>query len=137
MDLIVTVVVVLAIFTMVYKWIPYSELMETKPSLALLPKYKTEVTLAGDLADAVALEKKLASYGFKKASEKDGKTYFVRGHILGDFSIKLAKIRLGFKSLPNSRSEITLEASWFMAFDTGDCWTFLAELSQKLQRNIV
>lgn len=137
MDLIISVAVALVILTVVYKMIPYSELTATKPSIALFPKYKTEVTLAADLADPAALEKKLASFGFKKSAEKDGRIYFVRGHILGDFSIKLAKIRLGFKNLQNNRSEVTLEASWVAAFDTGDCWTFLTELSQKLETSAV
>ena len=132
MEWILYVLLAWVVITVLYKVIPYSELSATKPSVALLPKYKTEVTLAADLADPAALEKKLVSFGFKKSSEKDGKIWFVRGHVLGDISIELVKIKLGFKSLQSNRSEVTLEASWLILFDTGDCWTFLTELSQKL-----
>ncbi len=137
MEWILVVLVAWVVITVLYKVIPYSELSATKPSVALLPKYKIEVTLADDLADADALEERLVSFGFKKYSEKEGKAYFVRGHILGDISIDLVKIKLGFKSLQNNKSEVTLEASWLILFDTGDSWTFLTELSRKLETSAV
>jgi len=138
----ITIVLVLAIVLIVkvvYKRMPYRKIATKKPSLALLPKYKTEVTLADELVDSVALEKRLASFGFKKSLEKDGRTYFVRGSTLGDFSfsIKHIKVKLGFKNLQQNRSEITLESGSPIALDTGDCWTFLTELSQKLEKNVV
>lgn len=135
---IVAYVVLKLIFRAVYKMKPYQELASSKPSIALLPKYKTEVTLADELVDSVALQKKLASIGFKKSLEKDGRVYFVRGHILGGatLSINHIKMKLGFKSLQKNRSEITLESCGQIAFDTGDCWNFLTELSQKLEKNI-
>ena len=127
------------IFMVVYKLKPYREMAATKASIALLPKYKAEVTLADELADSVVLEKKLASFGFKKSSEKDGRIYFVRGHMLGgfSFSIKYIKLKLSFKNLQNGKSEITLESSSPIALDTGDCWAFLTELSEKLEKKIV
>jgi len=129
---IVAWVVLKLIFRVAYKMKPYREMVATKPLIALLPKYKAEVALADELADSVALEKKLASFGFKKSSEQDGRIYFVRGHILGgfSFSIKHIKMKLSFKSLQNGKSEITLESCVPIALDTGDCWTFLTELSQ-------
>jgi hypothetical protein len=136
---IVAYVVLKLIFRVAYKMKPYREMVAIKPSIVLLPKYKAEVTLADELVDSVALEKRLASFGFKKSSEEDGRTYFVRGHILGgfSFSIKHVRLKLGFKSLQNGKSEITLESGVPIAFDTGDCWTFLTELSEKLGKDIV
>jgi hypothetical protein len=150
MDLTPTMIVVLMLvfivawavlkltFMVVCKLKPFREMTARKPRLALLPKYKTEVALDDGLVDPITLEKKLASFGFQKSSEKDGKIYFVRGSILGgfSFSIKHIKIKLSFKSLQNRKSEITLEGSKPIAFDTGDCWSFLTELSEKLEKNI-
>ncbi len=43
---------------------------------------------------------------------------------LGEFRVKEPHVGL---------SEVTLEASWVVAFDTGDFWTFITELANKLE----
>jgi len=136
---IVAGVVLMLVVGVVCKLIPYREMAATKPRVVFFPKYKTEVVLADEWMDPIALEKKLASFGFQKSSEKEGRVYFVRGHILGDFSfsIKHVRLKLGFKSLLNNKSEVTLEARGGMLLDTGDCWTFLTELSEKFGKDIV
>ena len=45
------------------------------------------------------------------------------------------KIKLGITPLESHRFEITLQAGWLVAFDTGDLWTFITELSSKLETN--
>ncbi len=74
--------------------------------------------------------------GFIKAGEKNGFTYFERGSWLGDFSIKLAKVRVGIKALQEGMAEITMEAGWVVAFDTGDFWTEMTKLSAALETKV-
>ncbi|NES24739.1 MAG: hypothetical protein F6K41_38970, partial [Symploca sp. SIO3E6] len=83
--------------------------------------------------NAKNLEKILASQGFQPIGKKNGRAYFTRGSVLGDISIKLAKIRVGVKEQTDGQSELTVEASWIVAFDTGDFWQFTSELAGKLE----
>jgi len=130
MDLIIIIVVALAGITAAYKLIPHRRVGYRKPLVALLPKYKKSIRLN---ISQEQVESKLATYGFKKSGSKDGFSYFERGSLLGDFSVKLIKVKLGVKEPHVGLSEVTLEASWVVAFDTGDFWTFITELANKLE----
>ena len=128
--IIIAVAIGLIAFTLVYKLIPYRRVGNSKPPIAFLPKYVKDIRLNLNQEE---LEAKLANFGFKKSSSKNGITYFQRGSLLGDFSVKLLKIKLGVAEPKNGMSEITLEAGWIVAFDTGDFWIFITELSTKLE----
>jgi hypothetical protein len=133
-NLIIIVVVVVVAFTLSYKLVPYRQLSGKKPTLALFPKYQTEVNWASSDLTLTEIEQKLADFGFKKSKMENEVTLFQRGHLLGDFSVKLMKVKCGVSAPKRGKSTITLEAGWMAAFDTGDFWTFLTELKQKLER---
>ena len=132
LNLIIIVVVALVGITAAYKLIPHRRVGDRKPLLALLPKYKKSISL--NISEE-QLESKLATYGFKKSGSKVGFSYFERGSLLGDFSfsVKLMKVKLGVKEPHDGLSEVTLQASWVVAFDTGDFWTLITELANKLE----
>jgi hypothetical protein len=57
----------------------------------------------------------------------------LRGSVLGDFTVKLIKVNVGVTRITESSIKLTVEAGWFVAFDTGDFWSFLSELSAKVE----
>lgn len=116
--------------TALYKLMPHRTLGDRKPLIALLPKYKKNIKLNINKEQVKA---NLATLGFDETQSKNGITYFNRGSLLGDFSVKLIKINLGVKEPHNGLSEITLEAAWVAAFDTGDFWILTTELVNKLE----
>ncbi len=130
LNIIIFAVIVLIFFTLLYKLIPYRRAGDRKPLIALLPKYKKTVHLKANKSE---LENKLSTYGFKKIRSVNKSTYYERGYLLGDFSVKITKIKLEVKEIYNDLAEITLAASWFAAFDTGDFWIFITELAKKLE----
>ena len=119
--------------TVLYKMLPHRSLGGRKPFIAIMPKYKTLVTLPDELLAIEKLSEKLGEYGFSLKSEADGNSKFTRGHILGDISIKLAKVNLNVIKPVGNQSEFTVEAGWVVGFDTGDFWKFLTELKQKIE----
>jgi hypothetical protein len=133
-NLIIIVVVAVVAFTLSYKLVPHRQLSGKKPTLALFPKYRTEVNWVGLDLTLTEIETKLAEFGFKKSKVENEVTFFQRGHLLGDFSVKLMKVKCGVSAPRKGKSIVTLEAGWMAAFDTGDFWTFLTELKQKLER---
>ena len=130
MELLIVVVAALVILTVLYKLLPFRGLGERKPTIAFLPKYRR--TIRHSLTD-LELEEKLRSFGFKKVSEKDSSVKFSRGSVLGDISIKLAKVNVGLRKISDSEHEVTVEAGWIAGFDTGDHWTFTKELTEKME----
>ena len=136
-NLIIFVVVTLAVITILYKIKTPKNLGDKKPFISFFPKFKTNVKLPSALLESENPEKELEStlseYGFIKKSKNVSITKYSRGHILGDFSIKLAKVNL-LVTEPNSGCvEISIEAGWVVAFDTGDFWKFLTELKGKIE----
>ena len=135
MELIFAALVLVLVFgvTVLYKILPYRTLGDKKPFISFMPKYKTQVALPGDMSSIEKLSEVLAKYGFSLKSTIDGTAKFVRGSILGDISIKLLKVVLKVTEPVNNRSEFSVEAGWVVAFDTGDFWSFLSELKQKIE----
>jgi len=119
-----------AMFTLAYKVAPFRAAGEKKPLLALLPKYRKRIRIGCTPSE---LESRLASNGFSKSGTKNNTTYYHRGSLLGEFSVKLIKVKLGIAELEDGMSDVTLEASWVIACDTGDLWLFITELSSKLE----
>ena len=129
MELIVTVILVLTGVTILYKVIPYRNLGERKPVLALLPKYKNKV-IVGNSGNNI--EEVLTSLGFIKNKGENGIAKYTRGSIIGDISIKLIKIKVCTKAIVDNELEYTVEAASLVAFDTGDHWQLTKELGEKL-----
>jgi hypothetical protein len=115
--------------TVLYKILPHRSLGAKQPIIAFLPKYKHVLEHA---ISKEKLERELTGYGFRKTKEQGNRTMFVRGSLLGDFSINLAKVKAGLIERSTNRYELTVEAAWVAAFDTGDHWKFLKELCNKL-----
>ena len=139
MDLnyIIFVVVELIAFTLLYKSLPHRNIENTKPSFSVFPKFKTKVKLPATLLESENVEKELeevlSEYGFVKKSQKNSVTKYSRGHVLGDFSIKLLNINLLVTKPQSGVVEFAIEAGWVAAFDTGDFWQFLTELKTKVE----
>ena len=129
METIIIVIISLLAVTLIYKALPCRELGQTKPFLAFLPKYKISISHSLDDDQIQAL---LEQFGFKKKNSSEVFQKYTRGHILGDFSIKLSKVNVGLRKLSENTHEITVQAGWVAAFDTGDHWVFTKELSDKI-----
>ena len=136
-NLIIFVVIALLAITMLYKVLPHRRMSEKKPLISFFPKFKTKVKLPSQLLESEnpekELENALSKYGFIKKSKDGSVTKYSRGHILGDFSIKLAKVNLLVTEPESCCTEISIEAGWVIAFDTGDFWKFLTELKDKIE----
>lgn len=128
-ETIILFVVILLSVTATYKWLPYRPLSKTKPRFTLFPKYHTTIQWSKELADVA---EELEKYGFELRSKNQDKLILHRGSLLGDFSVKLLKLKCIVSPSENDSLSITLEAGWMIAFDTGDLWTFTTELKQKL-----
>ena len=132
MNELVSITVIVAAITVLYRVAPYRELGDAKPRLAVFPKYRTSLDPpSGESMEA--LEEKLAEYGFRKSRESEESVTFSRGSLLGDFSIRLAKMSLKIAKPIVPGTTARLEAAWVMAFDTGDLWDLLSELREKLE----
>ena len=127
---IISVIVILTIITIIYKLLPFRSLGENKPLFAPMPKYKTKIpsNLTSDGA-----EKVLTDLGFKKVKVTGSVEKYTRGSVLGDISIKLSKVSVYVDTISSTEKTVSVQAGWVAAFDTGDHWQFLKELSEKLE----
>lgn len=136
-SLIIFVVIALTAITLLYKVLPHRDLGEKKPFISFFPKYKTNVALPTSILNKEnperELETVLSQYGFVKRAQSGDITKYSRGHILGDLSIKLAKVNLLVTTPESNCVDISIEAGWVVAFDTGDFWKFLLELKEKVE----
>ena len=100
-------------------------------------KYKAQVNIPESFISSAnpenELEKYLSDFGFVQRSKNETEIKYARGHILGDISIKLAKVNLLIATPVAAVTDISVEAGWVAAFDTGDFWKFLAELKEKIE----
>ena len=119
--------------TLFYKFMPFGELSAARPKFSLLPKYRTLIDWDSPAPDAIAIEQKFSECGFRLVQSDDRTMHYQRGHLFGDFSVKLMKLKCTITIPENSSSTLTVEAGWMIAFDTGDLWTFTSELREKLQ----
>ena len=121
---------VLFVTTVLYRLLPFRTAGDRRPFLALLPKYKKRIVSS---ESDQALEEKLARYGFRKTKQRGATASFTRGSVLGDLSIELAKVDVGLIRLNDKALEITVQAGWVAAFDTGDHWKLITELGRRLE----
>ena len=122
---------VLIACTVVYKQLPHRETGPRKPIFAFFPKYKKRVK---HTLNAQQLEEKLADFGFKKTGGEGELMAFSRGAVLGDISVKLSKVAVGLEKITDNEHEMTVHAGWVRAFDTGDHWQFITELSERIEK---
>jgi len=121
---------VLFVATVSYRLLPFRNAGDRRPFLALVPKYKKRIVSS---ESDEALEEQLARYGFRKRKQSGATASFTRGSVLGDLSIELAKVDVGLSRLNDEALEITVQAGWVAAFDTGDHWELITELGRKLE----
>ena len=134
----IAAVIALIIFLVAYKTKEPTPLPFVRPTFACLPKYITPIALPQDIIAAgspeLALGERLAEYGFSESSQTVGKVCYTRGSIVGDLSVKIAKINLTFSLPLYRRPTMTVVAGGPLAFDTGDLWKLTTELKEKLER---
>ena len=129
LDKILTAFMTVALATLIYKVLPFRKVGDKKPFLAFFPKYKIRVyhTLNNE-----ELENKLSKFGFKKVNETKGLLKFSRGSVLGDLSIKLSKVSVSLHKIEEGVHDLTVQATWVAAFDTGDHWQLTKELGSRI-----
>ena len=70
---------------------------------------------------------------FNKTRTSAKESKYTRGSILIDIPIKLSKVNAGVRELAENEIELTIQAGWVAAFDTGDHWRFLSEMCEKVE----
>lgn len=99
-----------------------------KPSLAFFPKYYIDLPSSGGRTES--LETVMAQKGFRPVAHESGRKYFERGSVLGDFSIKWAKLRIS--EMESSPYRLSIAYGGAALFDTGDLWKFAKEIERIL-----
>ena len=96
-----------------YKRNKPKELPKTKPSIAWLPKYHSVVRLSENVINTSSatdvLGKQLSFFGFKLVKDSSSELVFSRGSVLGDFSIKIAKVNLKFNKPLTNETKLAIE----------------------------
>ena len=132
-EVIIIAAVAVGAITLVYQAIPCRELPEVRPGFSLLPKYRTSIDWDSPAPDPIAIEQKFAACGFQLVRSDDHAMHYQRGKLLGDFSVKVLKLKCTISIPDNGSSTLTVEAGWMIAFDSGDLWTFTSELKANLE----
>lgn len=132
MEIFISTAVIVAVVTLVYKALPHRQLPEVKSGFTLFPKYQTSVDWGPTAPGELAIEEKFAESRFELSGTAENEMHFQRGHLLGDFSLKLVKLRCRLTLPENGSSILTVEGGWMIAFDTGDLWTITSELKRNL-----
>lgn len=114
---------------------------EKKPMVTFLPKYLVTIRLPAGVTEAsdpgAGLEELVAPLGFKLESGTKEVLQFGRGSLLGDFSIKIAKVYLRFRLPLSGETQCEVAYGFGALFDTGDLWRFANELKDKLESRLV
>ncbi|MCC0056695.1 MAG: hypothetical protein H6883_11215 [Rhodobiaceae bacterium] len=105
----------LAGLSVLYHLLPFRNLPAQKPRIAFFPKYKWTHDKPAEV------RRRLADHGFKEAVSG----VFLRGSYLGDFSLRIAKMRVTLNEEGHARIG---SGGVFIAFDTGDTWQLATEL---------
>jgi len=117
LELVVTVVVAVAGFTIVYRLLPFRTWNNKKPKFTLFPKYVAKFD-----KPVSEIESALEKIQFKKISNRT----FSRGKVYGDFSAKAIKLSA---EVDEENSQIKIYASFFgILFDTGDIWQITSDI---------
>ena len=124
-------------------------LPDAPPAVCPFPKWVAPVAYAPALAGAAdfaaALLGRLGPEGFAVESRDAGAVTLTRGNVVGDFSVKVAKVRLTCETpaggVGNGADRAGagghVRAEYLIAlplFDTGDLARLLADVREKLER---
>ncbi len=122
MDIIIAIlapaVIGLVALTIIYRIVPAKNVGPNKPGFVLFPKYKMTID------DVARFKMNLRAMKFKEVAP--GK--FVRGHVLGDFIAKWAKLNV---LLDEHTQTAQLYSPLVILFDTGDLWAISRSLLKK------
>lgn len=119
-ELLITALLAVIIFTALYKILPFKKHEGIKPKLTFFPKYILSFNNTID-----EIESSLTTLGFNK----NIKGVFTRGKIYCDFSAKAIKLSV---EVNEQTKEIKVYASFFgILFDTGDVWQVTADIVGK------
>ncbi len=140
---ILTVAIIAAVaiigFLSAYKLKSPQPLPSSKPSFCFLPKFEGSISVPPINAETTQptdfLAERLAEAGFSVAQRTDDELVFSRGSVLGDFSVKIAKVNMRFDLPIQPSTRFTIEYGAFAAFDTGDLWQFTQELKDIVERS--
>lgn len=117
LEIIITVIVAVVGFTLIYKLAPFKEFKTPKPKFTLFPKYST-----GFDPPISQIKESLEKLGFKATN----KNTYTRGKAYGDFSAKAIKLTV---SINEKDKHIKVYASFFgILFDTGDIWQVTSDI---------
>lgn len=130
------VIAALLVVYVLYRRAGPRDLTGSKPAFCMFPKYRFEIALPERVHSATdqiqALTRELEPMGFRPARQDDHGAVFTRGSVLGDFSIKVAKLNLRFEWPLKPITRVVIGYGVFAAFDTGDLWKFSTELKTRL-----
>ena len=113
-------------------------LSERKPRFCRAPWYTATAWLPPSLSNApdrtAALQMAMSRFGFRLVlGHEDGDIIYEReGRGLRDLSIRWVKLKVAFAPPIAAETPITVQYDQFVAFDTGDLWTFTHELLDAL-----
>lgn len=117
LELVVIIAVAVVSSTALYKALPFRAWKNTKPTLALFPKY-----VANYDKPASEIEEALGKLEFKKTD--DG--VYTRGKVYGDFSAKALKLNV---VVDKELKQVKVSSSFFgVLFDTGDIWQVTSDI---------
>lgn len=136
--MLILVVGALVVIFVAYRLKTSPGLPDTKPAFCLLPKYRVSLRLPPDIvssSDPISvLGQRLAEFGFSESKREAGFVRYSRGSLLGDFSIKIAKVNLTFPLPLEADTVVEIAYGQIAAFDTGDLWRFATELKARTEQ---
>lgn len=135
--LLILVVGALVVIFVAYRLKTAPVLPDRKPSFCLLPKYVVSLRLPSAVVSSPdpisVLGQRLGEFGFSEAKREAGFVRYSRGSLLGDFSIKIAKVNLTFPLPLEAETAVEIGYGQIPAFDTGDLWKFATELKARME----
>lgn len=117
LELFLMMVVVVSIFTIVYRATPFKRFKGKRPKFVMFPKY-----IAAFERPVSEIETALEHNGFTKVNEG----IYTRGKIYGDFSARAIRLTV---EVDGENNGIKIYASIFgILFDTGDIWQACSDI---------
>lgn len=108
-----------------------------RPFIVLFPKYIVDFELADPTEDTSNFEEHVRHHssemGFRETDA--GSLRFQRGLKYGDFSAKVAQIKVEFLRPIEAKGQFRIYYGWVSFFDTGDLWKVAEDLQSRLIGN--
>jgi hypothetical protein len=139
----IAIPLVLALLKVLYVLKTPASMPARKPLLCVLPKYWAIVNIDAAILNSddptQVIVSSLEALGFHVARQGPHRVELSRGHILGDFSIKIAKLNVRISLPADQKTKLTIEygALFGAAFDTGDLWRVTTQLIERLQADVI